>query len=116
MWETLINWGFAGIILAFHWFRTRQWDKERNQLLNRIMARNYEEFKYYEEKYPKDIGELQKIRQEERKERGRDNTTPPDIMGDEAEAVARKIDGFEEDWGDEEVDQKAILESIKKGE
>lgn len=80
--------------------------KERKTLLNRVMARNYEEFKYYEEKYPEDIKEVKKIRAETREEREELKEEPLD------EAKALEFEQhLEEDWNPEELD----LETIKKG-
>ena len=82
--------------------------KERKTLLNRVMARNYEEFKYYEEKYPGDIKEVKGLREEARTEREETKSTTEPLD----EARAKEFAGnLEEDWDSEELN----LEKIKEG-
>lgn len=84
-------------------------NKERRVLLNRIMSRNYEEFKYYEEKYPEDIKEVKKMRTETRTEREELKEEPLDIArAEEFEAE------LEEDWSPEELNLEKIKEGLKK--
>jgi UTP:GlnB (protein PII) uridylyltransferase len=42
------------------------WRRWTEKLLNRLMAGNYKEYQYYEQKYAKDVKEVEKIRQDER--------------------------------------------------
>jgi len=42
--------------------------RERGQLLNRLMAKDYKEFRYYQEKWPGDLKEIEKVRDETREE------------------------------------------------
>jgi len=42
---------------------------ERTKLLNRLMAKDYKEFKYYENKWKGDLKEIEKVREENREER-----------------------------------------------
>jgi biopolymer transport protein ExbB/TolQ len=41
---------------------------ERTKLLNRLMAKDYKEFRYYQEKWPGDLKEIEKVRDETREE------------------------------------------------
>jgi len=43
--------------------------RERGQLLNRLMARDLPQFKYYETKFKKDVAEVEAVREEAREER-----------------------------------------------
>jgi hypothetical protein len=67
------------------------WRREE-KLLNRLMARDYKEFQYFEEKYPKDVAEVEKLREEARDERKK--------LDDEQELAEAAIDnlGDPDDW------------------
>jgi cell division protein FtsL len=54
------------VIEVFFRFLNRRDTKE---LLNRIMAKDYKEYEYFEKKYEKDVKEEENIREEARKER-----------------------------------------------
>jgi hypothetical protein len=41
---------------------------ERDKLLNRLMAKDYKEFKYYEDKWKGDLKEIAAVREETREE------------------------------------------------
>jgi hypothetical protein len=91
----MIEYILIGVIvlqeLAF-WF-------ERKKLLNRIMARDYEQFEYYDKKYNEDIKEVKKIRDEAREERKLDdNTYVEDAEAIEIEEAVKMVDGWDEDW------------------
>jgi len=42
--------------------------RETEKLLNRLMAKDYKEFKYYEDKWRGDLKEIEKVRDETREE------------------------------------------------
>jgi len=42
--------------------------RERGKLLNRLMAKDYKEFKYYEDKWKGDLKEIATVREETREE------------------------------------------------
>jgi len=73
-------------------------------LLNRIMAKNYQEFEYYEKKYDKDLKELDHLRDESRDERKNEAMEEPVF----SEMGNTNLSGFEEDWEEEEVDKVAL--------
>jgi hypothetical protein len=43
--------------------------RERGKLLNRIMAKDLPQFEYYENKFKKDVAEVERVRDEAREER-----------------------------------------------
>ena len=43
--------------------------RERGKLLNRLMARDYAQFNYYETKFKKDVKEVEAVRDETREDR-----------------------------------------------
>ena len=61
---------FVGTVLQFlNYLEQKAARKERDKLLDRIMAKNYEQYEYYEKKYEKDLDEVEKLREEEHTER-----------------------------------------------
>lgn len=98
----------AGGAMAWNAISSVLHAKERKTLLNRVMARNYEEFKYYEEKYPEDIKEVKKMRADDREEREEPKEEPLD------DAKAREFEQhLEEDWSPDELDIEKIKEGLK---
>lgn len=96
----------AGGAMAWNAISSILHAKERKTLLNRVMARNYEEFKYYEEKYPGDVKEVKGLREEARIEREETKKEPLDEV-----KTKEFTQNLEEDWDSEEMD----LEKIKEG-
>ena len=113
--ENLLN--LVGlVVLAGFYLLERFWHrKDITKLLNRVMARNYEEYEYYDKKYPRDLKELDNIREQENKIR---ETNLEELRGEEPfstdEDIAKKIDEFEEDWKPEELDFQKVKDSIIK--
>jgi hypothetical protein len=101
------------IILALVGFNIVQYlvnQRRVNELLDRIMSKHYEEFKYYKEKYPDDLKELKKLRKDTRKEAMKESEIEfhdPDTL--------KRISRFEEDWGAEEVDARQ-LEAMERSD
>jgi hypothetical protein len=86
-------------------------DKRIKDLLNRIMARNFEEHQYYAKKYDKDLKEVGKMRDEAREERDNDLK---DVVDSELDNEEKKImSEFDEDWADNEVDKTKVADLIK---
>jgi len=84
---------------------------ERKSLLNRIMARNLQEYEYHDKMYEKDIKEAEKLRNEAREERDVDKEIKEEIdlkYKKEKEVLAK----MEEDWSEEEVDFEKLRERI----
>jgi len=93
--------GVLAVIIAFQqiWI---------TKLINRLMARNYEEFKYYQKKYPKDLKEMNKIRKETRDE-DQKKREEIEIQFHDPETIKR-LERFDEEWGAEEIDAKKLEE------
>lgn len=78
------------------------------------MTRSYEEFRYYEDKYPRDLKELDSIREQEKKMRDKGiEELDEGLAMTEDEEIARKIDEFEEDWNMDEINTKKLKEITK---
>ena len=90
---------FSAVVL---WFIVKDAINHRrtDKLLNRIMAKNYEEYNYYEEKYPGDLKELDRIRDESRVERK--EFTEKDVFQEDS---GIDVTQFEEDWSVSELEQ-----------
>lgn len=67
--------------------------RERDKLLNRIMAKSYSEYRYYEDKWKGDLKEIDKVREDTREEFKQ--------AAEEPENPANDLSKFEEDWADE---------------
>ena len=87
--------------------------KERQQLLNRIMARDFEQYEYYEKMFKGEVKELKDQRDDVKKEMGED----ADIKK-ELDLEYRKEKEFlehtEEDWSEDDIDLKELRERIGK--
>lgn len=86
-------------------------DRRVKDLLNRIMARSFEEHQYYAKKYDTDLKEVVKMRNEARDERTEELKAVVDEV--EEKEVDRVIAGFDEDWADNEVDRTKIADLVK---
>ncbi|MCM8781735.1 MAG: hypothetical protein NC828_01595 [Candidatus Omnitrophica bacterium] len=60
--DETIFFAFSTFVLIWFIIKDFLWERRQGKLLNRLMARNYEEFKYYEEKYKKDVKQNEKAR------------------------------------------------------
>ena len=83
--------------------------KERKDLLNRIMARNFEQLQYYDKMFKGEVEELKKDRNEMRKEESEDDEIKKE-MDLKYEEEKKFIEQTEEDWDVNDVD----LEKLKK--
>jgi len=95
--------------------------KDTNRFLDRIMARGFEEYQYYDKKYQTDLGELKKIRKEERKVREyeeKDVFTDDSVRKDHKEKIKEVLSQYDEDYGEDEVDIEKVMEieEERKGE
>jgi len=82
--------------------------KERQEFLNRFMARDYRQFQYFQGEYKKDLKEKEAIREEAREERDdfRKNTRlDEEIKEIEKGEPKIKVEDFEEDWPEEGVEK-----------
>jgi hypothetical protein len=68
--------------------------RERNKLLNRLMAKDYAQYRYYEDKWKGDLKEVERIRDESRAE------AKPEPESGKADTV--DLSKFDEDWEEED--------------
>lgn len=87
-------------------------DRRVKDLLNRIMARSFDEHQYYAKKYDTDLKEVGKMRDEAREEREADLKSAVDE--DNSAEVDKIISNFDEDWGENEVDRTKIAKIVDK--
>jgi len=87
--------------------------KERESLLNRVMARDYEQFQYYEKMFKGEVDEL-KDQRKEVKEENREDEEIKKEMDLEYAKEKKFIEGTEEDWSTEDIDLEKLRERIGK--
>ena len=105
-----IGFGVMTVLYLLERFWAR---KDMEKMLNRIMARGFEEYKYYDMKYQTDISELKYIRNEERKVRDyeeKDVFEDDSISKDNKAKVQKILKQYDSDYGIDEVDQEKVLE------
>jgi len=76
---------------------------ERQKLEDRLMARNFQEFKYYEEQFPKELKVVTKAREKEMDKIFEEKEV-------EDESVKKFKNEVEEDWSTEAIDSKKLME------
>lgn len=83
---------FSFLIIKDFWHERRL-----DKLLNRLMSRNYAEFRYYQDKWEKDVKDIEHLREETRK-------GSEENKGDKTVDLRKFFnpDEFEEDWKEEE--------------
>lgn len=88
--------------------------RERSKLLDRIMAKTYDQFEYYDKIVPEEVDEVKRLRDEARVTRKFEDEEAKAI--DEEYAEEREVldTQFEEDWEADEVDLKKLKESLSK--
>lgn len=87
--------------------------RERKSLLDRIMARDYEQFEYYQKMFKGEVEELKEQRKEA-KEEDREDAEIKKEMDLEYTKEKEFIKGTEEDWEESEIDLKELRERIPK--
>lgn len=114
--EYLTYVGFGVVTLLL--FLERIWHRiDMAKLLDRMMAivdaKSYEMMRYYTKQYPKDVKEIDKIREEERKIRKMEEQ---DVFQDDSTNVKDKekarefLSNMASDWGADEVDIAKIID------
>jgi len=106
-----------GVMTALYLLERFWARKDMEKMLNRIMARGFEEYQYYDKKYQTDLSELKKIRSEERKVREyeeKDVFEDDSINRDDKRKVKEALKHYGSDWGEDEVDAAQILEMEKE--
>ena len=95
----------APVIIAEIIFRFLHYRREE-RLLNRLMAKDYKEYQYYQKEHKKDVVEKEAIREEARDER--DDFRKTQKLEDEIKDAEKQIadvpqrEDFEEEWENEE--------------
>ena len=87
--------------------------KERESLLNRIMANNYQEYEYYKKMFEGEVKELKDQRDDVKKEIGMDEEIKKE-MDLEYKTEKDFLQTTEEDWTEDDVDLKELRERIKE--
>lgn len=112
MFEIIINikdlFYLGAIMLSFWMFY-----KERSKLLDRIMARDFEQYEYYEKMFKGEVKELKDQRKGAKKENKEDVEIKKE-MDIEFKKEKEFIEGLDEDWSGEDVDVEKLREKIDK--
>jgi hypothetical protein len=93
--------GFIGVLI-WHIISEILWKEERKELIDRLHAKNFQEFKYYNEQYQGDLQTLKKLREDEFKKLKKEEAKPVDIN------TEKFLSELEEDWRPETLDEEAI--------
>jgi hypothetical protein len=83
---------------------------ERIKLLNRVMAKNYQEFEYYDKKYEGDLKEVEALRDESRDGRVEEIQANEELEDKDNRKI---MDAFDEDWANDEIDKTKIADIVK---
>ena len=89
-------------VLVWKFFSDWQHKREMSNLLDRFMSRNFDEYKYFEKKFPKDINIATKLQEGVLTEQAIDEK--------EEEHVKKFVSELEEDWGTDAIDKKRVPE------
>lgn len=81
--------------------------KQIQKLEDRLMARNFDEYKYFEHKFPKDVEIVAKAQEKAVEVEHSFNEV-------ESDNTKKFIDGLEEDWKTDEIDKARIPENINE--
>jgi len=88
-----------GLLTIWIIIKELKYERREDKLIDRIMSKNYQEYRYFQDRFQKDIAESDKVRAEMRERREK-------IMNKEEVAVphTEKVDlsDFELDWKSEE--------------
>lgn len=87
--------------------------KERESLLNRIMANSYKEYEYYQKMFEGEVKELK-----DQRDKAKEDISEEEEIKEQMDLEYKKEKEFvkttDEDWEDEEVDYEKLRE-IRKG-
>lgn len=100
--------GFAAIVFTYHLTT-----KERSKLLDRLMARTFQEYEYYDKIVPEEVEETRKLRDEARGKRDTEDEEAKEIDEEYAPEI-KSLKNFEEQWEGEEVDLDKLREMNKE--
>ena len=86
--------------------------KERKELLNRNMAKSYEQYEYFQKMFKAEVDEVKKLREDARAKAGEDDEIKSELDL-EYKKEREFIEQTEEDWPVEEVDLPELRDRIK---
>ena len=109
----LLTLGIVAIAALF--FQEWLQRKERRELLNRIMSKDYSQFEYYQKMFREEVDELGKLRDEARDEKKKE---VDDFAEEDREYAKEKtfVEQVEEDFPVEDVDLPKLREILTKEE
>ena len=87
--------------------------KERQKILDRLMAEDFRQFKYYEEMFKGEVKELKKARDAMRKTEDEDEEIKKE-MDLKYEKERKFLEQLDEDFPEEDVDLEALRKRIDK--
>lgn len=94
--------GFTAIVLMYHLSK-----KNESKLLDRLMARTFQEYEYYDKIVPGEVEETKELRDEARKIRESEDAEAKSEDEEYAEEIS-SLKSFEEQWEGEEVDLEKL--------
>jgi hypothetical protein len=112
-----IGWISFLVILIYHFTCEYFNRRERGRLLDRIMARNFAEFEYYDKKFVPDVKEVKALRQEAKDEREKLKAVdfiPTGYTTAREDPVEKFLKAYEEDWSADEIDRGEVQKILDK--
>ena len=105
----------GAIMLSFYLFylERKSSAKERSELLDRIMAKDYEQFEYFQKQFEGEVKELKEQRDAVRKKSGVDEEIKEE-MDLEYKKEKEFIEKTDEDWNENEVDVPELRKRLNK--
>ena len=110
MYELLI---LGTVAIAALFFQQWLHIKERESLLNRIMANNYQEYEYYKKMFEGEVKELKYQRDDVKKE-SKDDADIKKELDLEYSKEKKFLEQTEEDWSEDDIDLEKLRERIGK--
>ena len=118
----MINWFTLAIIslsvisivsIAAIIFQQWLFANERKTLLDRIMAKDYAQYEYYQKMFKEEVDELTKLRDDTRTEKKQEDEFDKEM--DKEFSVEKKfVEGIDEDFAVEDVDLPKLREVLNK--
>lgn len=97
-----------GVFVGLEYFRDRKYWQRIDKLLNRLQAKDYEQFRYFEDQYKEELAtykeEMGKIRKDQESEE--DEFSPDEKR---AQKTPLPLEQFEEDWSKEEFEEDKVV-------
>lgn len=109
--------GVGLFLLCFAWHVIREFQHRRDMsnMLDRLMSKNYSEYQYYDQKWQKDLAEVEAMRKEERGSREEARSETPDASAaTEDVAVDNFLKAYEEDWRPSDINMEEARKQVKE--